>query len=55
MPMNMFVLPVRDGTPLPATFEQFAATPDDPIQVDPFELGEVRDDLLARWRDIVIR
>jgi thiamine transport system substrate-binding protein len=55
MPMNMFVLPVRDGTPLPAAFEQFAATPENPIVVDPFELGEVRDDLLARWRDIVIR
>jgi thiamine transport system substrate-binding protein len=55
MPLNMFVFPVREGTPLPEVFERFAATPDDVIEVDPFELGERRDDLLARWRDIVLR
>jgi thiamine transport system substrate-binding protein len=55
MPLNMFVFPVREGTPLPDVFERFAATPADVIEVDPFELGERRDDLLARWREIVVR
>jgi len=55
IPLTMYVLPVRDGTPLPEVFERFAATPDDVIEVDPFELGEVRDDLIRRWRDVVVR
>lgn len=55
MPLNMFVFPVRDGTPLPEVFEQFAAQPADVIEIDPFALGERRDELLARWREIVVR
>jgi thiamine transport system substrate-binding protein len=55
MPLTMFVFPVRDGTPLPEVFEAYAATPDDVIELDPFELGERRDDLLRRWRDVVVR
>ncbi len=55
LPLNMYVFPVRDGTPLPDVFERFAVVPADPIEVDPFELGERRDDLIARWRDIVVR
>jgi hypothetical protein len=46
---------VREGTPLPDVFERFAARPDDVIEVDPFELGARRDDLLRRWRDVVVR
>ena len=38
VPLNMFVFPAVDGTPLPDVFEQFAARPADPIIVDPFEL-----------------
>jgi len=55
MPLNMYVLPVREGTPLPEVFERFAATPDHVVEVDPFELGETRDDRIAEWRDIVVR
>lgn len=55
IPLTMFVFPVRQGTPLPDVFERFAARPADVIEVDPFELGERRDDLLRRWRDIVVR
>jgi thiamine transport system substrate-binding protein len=54
MPLNMYVFPVRAGTPLPPVFEEFAVTPAEPIEIDPFELGERRDDLIGRWRDIVI-
>lgn len=55
MPLNMFVFPVRADTPLPEVFEAFAARPAEVIEIDPFELGERRDDLLRRWRDIVVR
>lgn len=55
IPLTMFVFPAREGTPLPDVFERFAARPADVIEVDPFELGERRDDLLRRWRDIVLR
>jgi thiamine transport system substrate-binding protein len=54
MPLNMFVFPVRDGTPLPDVFQRFAATPTDVIDVDPMALGRQRDDLIRRWRDIVL-
>lgn len=55
LPLSMFVFPVREGTALPEEFERFAATPADVIEVDPFALGERRDELLARWRDVVVR
>jgi len=55
LPLSMYVFPVREGTPLPEVFERFAATPDDVIEVDPFELGARRDDLVRRWRDVVVR
>jgi thiamine transport system substrate-binding protein len=55
MPLNMFVFPAREGTPLPEVFERFAARPAEVIEVDPFELGEQRDDLIRRWRDVVLR
>lgn len=55
MPLNMFVFPARTGTPLPEVFERFAARPTEVVEVDPFELGERRDDLIRRWRDVVLR
>jgi len=55
LPLSMYVFPVRDETPLPEVFERFAARPADVIEVDPLELGRRRDDLLARWRDVVVR
>jgi thiamine transport system substrate-binding protein len=55
MPLAMYVFPVREGTPLPDVFERFAATPADVLRVDPFALGDQRDDLLRRWREIVVR
>jgi len=55
MPLNMFVFPAREGTPLPEVFERFAARPADVVQVDPFAFGAQRDELLRRWRDVVLR
>lgn len=55
MPLTMFVFPVREGTPLPEAFERWAARPAEVIEIDPFELGERRDELIATWRDLVVR
>jgi thiamine transport system substrate-binding protein len=55
MPLNMFVFPVREGTALPDVFERFAAQPADVIELDPFTLGDERQDLVDRWTEIVLR
>jgi thiamine transport system substrate-binding protein len=54
MPLNMYVFPVREETPLPDVFERFAARPAEVIEVDPLALGARRDELIGRWRDVVI-
>jgi thiamine transport system substrate-binding protein len=55
IPSNMFVYPVRDGAGLPDAFERFATLPADPIEIDPLAFGVVRDDLIDRWTDLVLR
>jgi thiamine transport system substrate-binding protein len=54
IPLSMFVFPVVDGTPLPDVFEQFAAQPEEPILVDPFEFGPDRETLIERWDELVL-
>jgi thiamine transport system substrate-binding protein len=55
IPGNMYVYPVRDGAELPDVFERFATLPADPIEIDPLAFGAERDDLIARWTDVVLR
>lgn len=55
LPLSMYVFPVREGTPLPEVFERHAARPDEVIEIDPAAFGEQRDELIARWRQIVAR
>lgn len=55
IPSNMFVYPARDGAGLPDAFERFATLPADPIEIDPLAFGAVRDDLIDRWTDLVLR
>lgn len=55
MPLNMFVFPVREGVELPEVFERFAARPDDVIEIDPFEFGAQRQELIDRWTETVLR
>jgi thiamine transport system substrate-binding protein len=55
IPANMFVYPAREGAELPDAFERFATLPADPIEIDPLAFGAVRDDLIDRWTDLVLR
>lgn len=55
MPLSMFVFPVRDGVELPQVFTDFAAQPDDVIEIDPFAFGASRQDLVDQWTATVLR
>jgi thiamine transport system substrate-binding protein len=55
VPLNMFVYPVRRGTPLPAVFEEFGDLAPDPHTIPPDEIGEQRDEWIDEWREIVER
>ncbi len=53
LPLTNFVLPAVTGTPLPATFEQFAARPTDPLTLPADRIGAERDDWVERWRELL--
>ncbi len=54
VPLQMFVLPSRTGTPLPELF-RFAATPDKPLQLPPAEVETNLDEWLETWNTTVLR
>lgn len=54
IPLNMFVFPAVEGTPLPPEFVEFTDLPDDPAGVDPAELEERRDEWIDRWTEIAL-
>jgi thiamine transport system substrate-binding protein len=55
MPLQMFVYPAREGTPLPPVFTRFAAVPSDPLRLPPDEIGAHRDEWIDQWTDTVLR
>jgi thiamine transport system substrate-binding protein len=55
IPLQMFVFPVRDGTPLPAVFTKFAAVPAKPLSLPPGEISDHRDAWIEQWTDTVLR
>ncbi|HEX4777443.1 MAG TPA: thiamine ABC transporter substrate-binding protein [Acidimicrobiia bacterium] len=55
VPLNMFVFPVRTGTPLPAVFTKFAQLAPDPYRLPPAEIGRNRDAWIKAWTDTVLR
>jgi thiamine transport system substrate-binding protein len=55
MPESMFVLPVRDGTPLPDAFSRYAVMPANPLQIPPAEIGSNRDRWIDAWTQAVLR
>ncbi len=55
MPLNMFVFPVRSDAELPEVFVEHAATPEDPFEVSPAEIGAGRDRWIDEWTDTVLR
>ncbi len=54
VPLNMFVFPVRTGTPLPAVFTKFAQLAPNPYRLPPAEIGRNRDAWIKAWTDTVL-
>lgn len=55
LPLQMFVFPVRDGTPLPPVFEQFAEVPEHPLELPPGVIGANRERWIDEWTEIALR
>jgi thiamine transport system substrate-binding protein len=54
IPLQMFVFPARTGVELPPEFVEYAVVPDEPISLDPAFIAEQREDLVARWTEVVL-
>jgi thiamine transport system substrate-binding protein len=55
VPLQMFVFPVRDGTPLPPVFTKFAEVADTPLSLPASEISAHRDAWIQQWTDTVLR
>jgi thiamine transport system substrate-binding protein len=55
VPLSMFVLPARTGTPLPAVFEKFAARPTEPLSLDPALIDQQRSAWVEAWDQVTLR
>ena len=55
MPLSMFVMPAVSGTPLPKVFTDFAATPTDPLTIDPAQIDQNRAAWLDAWDQVTLR
>ena len=55
VPLQMFVFPVRDGTPLPPVFTKFADVAKDPLSLGSSEIGRNRDQWIEQWTSTVLR
>ena len=55
MPLNMFVYPVVPDVDLPEVYVPIALPAEVPASMTPDEIGALRDDLLERWTEIVLR
>jgi thiamine transport system substrate-binding protein len=55
VPLQMFVFPVRQGTPLPPVFSKFAEVPEQPLSLPPADIGAHRDTWIQQWTDTVVR
>ncbi|HEY7105665.1 MAG TPA: thiamine ABC transporter substrate-binding protein [Acidimicrobiia bacterium] len=55
MPLQMFVFPVREGTPLPPVFQKYAEVPPHPTSLPPTDIARNRDEWIQQWTDTVLR
>jgi thiamine transport system substrate-binding protein len=55
MPLTMFVLPTREGVPLPRVFGRFMPRIGQPLELSPREIGANRDRWVKEWTQIVVR
>lgn len=53
LPLNMFVFPAREHTPLPEVFEKFAARPDSILSMDPERIEKGREKWVTRWTELM--
>ncbi|MBN2048107.1 MAG: thiamine ABC transporter substrate-binding protein [Anaerolineaceae bacterium] len=55
LPMQMFVYPVNTEAELPAEFEMWATTADEPASLDAALIAEKRESWIQAWDEIVLR
>ncbi len=55
LPLTMFVFPVVDDAELPEVFATHAVVVDEPLQLDPWLIGENRDAWIDAWTTTVLR
>ncbi len=55
VPLQMFVFPVREGTPLPPVFTKFAEVAKAPLSLPTSEIGRNRDQWIEQWTTTVLR
>lgn len=55
MPLQMYVFPVRDGTPLPAVFTKFAQVTSNPLTISAAQIGRNRERWINEWTATVLR
>jgi thiamine transport system substrate-binding protein len=54
IPPNMYVYPVRTGTPLPKSFVEFVSVPQNPLSLDADLVGENREAWTRTWQATVL-
>ncbi len=55
VPLSMFVFPAVPGTPLPKVFTDYAATPKQPLTLDPALVDAKRAEWLDTWDQVTFR
>jgi thiamine transport system substrate-binding protein len=55
VPLQMFVFPAREGTPLPEVFTRFADVPEHPLSLPARQIGTNRERWIDQWTDVVLR
>jgi thiamine transport system substrate-binding protein len=55
VPLSMFVFPAVPGTPLPEVFTTWAATPSEPLVIDPAEIDAKRAQWVDAWDQVTLR
>jgi len=54
MPLNMYVLPVDPNAAIPDVFTQTGAQATNPIEMPYEQIGQIRDQVIGEWTDIVL-
>lgn len=55
LPLNMFVFPAREDTPLPDIFAQLAEIPEQPAALEPADIEANREEWIQAWSEVMLR